>query len=55
MGEDIELPRRGYDTKDVEAMTREQEAADGGARGKAPLVIGLVLVVAIAVWVLLVA
>ena len=53
MGDDIEVPRRGYDTKDVEAMSRALDAAHRGRSKRAPVVIVLVVVaVIVAVWLL---
>ena len=50
MSEDIEVPKRGYDTKDVETMTKEHEAS-GGGRGKRILVIVVLLVAIVtAIW-----
>jgi hypothetical protein len=53
MSDDIEVPRRGYDTKDVEAMSRAADAAEAGSRKTTPVVIGVVIAVAAVLWFLL--
>ena len=50
MSDDIEVPRRGYDTKDVESMSKSLEVSEGG-RGKRILVFAvLVVAIAVSVW-----
>jgi hypothetical protein len=50
MSEDLEVPRRGYDTKDVEAMAKEQEAARPRGSRKVLVIVLLALAIAVATW-----
>jgi hypothetical protein len=50
MSEDIEVPRRGYDTKDVEAMSRALDTTESGGARKVLVGVVLVLAVVAAVW-----
>ena len=52
MSDDIEVPRRGYDTKDVEAMSRALDSTSARAgKGRRLLVLVLLVVaIGIAVW-----
>ncbi len=50
MGEDIEVPRRGYDTKDVETMTREHEASRGGGGKRLLVIVVLIAAIVAAIW-----
>jgi hypothetical protein len=51
MAEDIEVPRRGYDTKDVESMTHALDTPASAKGGKRFLVVlTLLLGVAMAAW-----
>jgi hypothetical protein len=50
MKDDIELPRRGYDTKDVEEMTAEHEAASSGAGRRTAVLVVLIVAAAIVIW-----
>jgi hypothetical protein len=52
MKDEIEVPRRGYDTKDVETMTRDLDVLESAsARKKKTIVLVLLIVAAVvAMW-----
>jgi hypothetical protein len=50
MSDEIETPRRGYDTKDVETMSRELEATGVGATKKWVVLAVLVVAAGAALW-----
>jgi hypothetical protein len=50
MSEEIEVPRRGYDTKDVEAMARALEAAEGGGSRKTVVLLLFCAAIGAAIW-----
>lgn len=52
MKEDIELPRRGYDTQDLEAMSRAMDGPDGRAGRRGMVMMVLASAIATAIWLL---
>jgi hypothetical protein len=50
MNDDLEQPRRGYDTKDVETMARALDAAEGGRSRKPAAMAILAAAILAALW-----
>ena len=50
MKEDIEVPRRGYDTKDVETMNKALDVSEGGGSKRVFVVLVLIIAIGAAVW-----
>lgn len=48
--EDIEVPRRGYDTKDVETMNKALDVSEGGGSKRVFVVLVLIIAIGAAVW-----
>jgi hypothetical protein len=50
MSDDLELPRRGYDTEDVKTLTREMEGSALAGKRKQLVLWVLIIAAAAAIW-----
>jgi hypothetical protein len=46
----VELPRRGYDTRDVEALARESRESHSGGVGRLVVVVLIIAMLGAIVW-----